>query len=82
MARQGNDAWTLYHNSDREGWHNFVLRRNDTRFRKYSYWGGFDGQRIAKNRDMQRLAKQCPDIYRWLERTCRNTWTRPQRSAS
>jgi hypothetical protein len=76
------DQWTLYHQSDKGGWHNFVLRHHDNRFRKYHYWGAWDGQRVARNGDLGRLARLHPEIYRWLERTCRDTWTRPQPSAS
>jgi hypothetical protein len=74
VARHRNDDWTLYQQSRADGWTNFVLRHEDERFRKYSYWGGWNGQRIARNTDMTRLAEQHPEIYRWLEATCRQTW--------
>jgi hypothetical protein len=78
------NKWSLWHRprADGNGWYSFVLRHDDQRFRKYHYWGGWDGQRIARNRHMGQLANKHPEIYRWLERVCRNTWTRPQPSAS
>jgi hypothetical protein len=71
------DCWTLWHrpDGDSDGWNSFVLRHEDRRFRKYHYWGGWNGERIAHNSDMARLSHRHPDVYRWLESICRRNWT-------
>jgi hypothetical protein len=67
-------AWTLYHQSDKGGWHNFVLRHNDEHFRKFSFWGAWNGQRFARNKDLAQLHDKHPRIYAWLEARCRRKW--------
>jgi hypothetical protein len=69
-------AWTLWHrpHADADGWHSFVLRHNDERFRKFSYWGGWDGSRLAKNADLRTLHDKHPKVYAWLEAVCRRKW--------
>jgi hypothetical protein len=69
-----HQAWTLYHQSDKGGWHNFVLRHNDPHFRKFSYWGAWNGRRLARNNDLAKLQDKHPRIYTWLEATCRRKW--------
>lgn len=70
------DRWILYHRltADGQGWHNFVLRHEDGRYRKASFWGGWNGQRLAHNSDLDILKEHYPEIYRWLESTCRQRW--------
>ena len=68
------EAWTLWHRFDKDGWHNFVLRHNDKRFRKFSYWGAWDGRRFAAHKDLTRLHEDFPQVYAWLEALCRNKW--------
>jgi hypothetical protein len=76
VAQHPEQPWTLYQYAQVDGWIDFVLRHDDERFRKYSYWGGWNGQRFARKTDMQRLVNQHPEIYQWLEATCRQTWQR------
>jgi hypothetical protein len=70
------DYWKLFHrpDADSDGWHSFVLRHYDGRFRKYSYWGGWNGERVARNTDMGRLNRRFPEIMQWVERSCRRKW--------
>jgi hypothetical protein len=68
-------AWTLWHRFDKDGWHNFVLRHNDKHFRKFSYWGAWNGQRFAAHKDLTLLREKHPQVYTWLEAVCRNKWT-------
>ena len=67
-------AWTLWHRFDKDGWHNFVLRHNDEHFRKFSYWGAWDGRRLARVKDLALLRQSFPQVYAWLEAVCRNKW--------
>jgi hypothetical protein len=69
-----HQAWTLYHQSDKGDWHNFVVRHNDPHFRKFSYWGAWNGQRLARNKDLAKLQDKHPRIYTWLQATCRRKW--------
>jgi hypothetical protein len=69
-------AWTLWHRHDADGWHNFVVRHNDTHFRKFSYWGAWNGERFASSKDLAILQEKRPKVYAWLEAVCRNTWPR------
>jgi hypothetical protein len=72
-------AWSLWHRweTDQSGWHNFVLRHNDRRFRKFSYWGAWNEkrQRLARVRDLAVLRANHPQVYKWLEAVCRNKWS-------
>jgi hypothetical protein len=76
IAQHDNGAWTLWHRpfADNNGWHSFVLRLADGRFGKKNFWGGYNGQRLVRNNDLQRLEQKHPTIYHWLLATCRRTW--------
>ena len=60
------DHWTLYDRprAYKNGWHSFVLRTSDKRFRKYSFWGGHNGQRLASNHDMKRSTRNTQQSMR------------------
>jgi hypothetical protein len=66
--------WVLWERRDDQDliWHNFVLRRDRFEPKERStFWGGWDGQRLASNSDMRALKKRFPELYGWLENACK-----------
>jgi hypothetical protein len=59
-------GWVLHAKGSKGGWHSFVLVAPATEQRKRKYWGGYNGDRLARSRDMGILFKYNPDVGDWL----------------
>ena len=64
-------AWTLWHRFERTAGIT-VLRHNDEHFRKFSYWGAWDGRRLARVKDLALLRQSFPQVYAWPKRCAAN----------
>jgi hypothetical protein len=54
----------------KNGWRAFKLENGDYKWIdpkwKANWWFGWNGKRLARNRDTKRLRKDFPQIYRWV----------------
>jgi hypothetical protein len=52
-------------------WHNFVLIAPATSLRKRKFFSAWNGERVARSKDMGVLAKHYPDKMAWVLDACR-----------
>ena len=63
----GRDGWELRAKAGGgKGWSNFALVAPAGETQKRKYYGGWNGERLARNRDMDILSEHLPHIYEWL----------------
>ncbi len=70
-----HEEWRLYHRytKTKNGWHSLYLARLQglgmPRLKKGRYWLGWNGDRLARNRDAGLLEEHHPDIAEWVRET-------------
>jgi hypothetical protein len=74
VAQQGK--WRLYLRAakDADDWSSFKLEARPSPRHKANWWLGCNGERLARNRDAQLLAKHEAAGYAWAEAECMKAW--------
>jgi hypothetical protein len=63
-----HEEWTLYEVSrlSLNGWKSLHLKRSGLGAPKTSWWLGWNGERLARNRDLALLAEHHGDVLNWV----------------